>query len=68
MALSTPPATLSKTFVPAVQQPRLGEHVVHGGDALNENIVLKASNSRFRFPLGKTFGISVTGGNSTSMA
>ncbi len=32
--LTTPPATLSNTFVPADEQPRLGEQVVHGGDAL----------------------------------
>ena len=31
--LTTLPATLSNTFVPADQQSRLGEHVAHGGDA-----------------------------------
>ena len=34
--LTTPPATLSNTFVPADQQSRLGEHVVPGGNALTE--------------------------------
>ena len=38
--LTTPPSTLSKligpTFVPADEQSRLGEQVVHGGDALTE--------------------------------
>ena len=62
-----------------MQQPRLGEHVVDGGDALTEwhvhrsgvqqlNIVLKATYSRFRQPMGKLFGVSVTGGKSTSTA
>ena len=31
--LTTPPATLSNTFVPADEQSRLGEQVVHGGNA-----------------------------------
>ena len=65
------PTTLSKTFVPADQQLRLGEHAVHGGDALTEwhvhrsgvqqlNIVLKASNSRLRYPWESPdrFGVS----------
>ena len=37
--LTTPPATLSNrpyASVPADEQPRLGEQVVHGGDALTE--------------------------------
>ena len=34
--LTTPPATLTNTFVAADQQSRLGEHVVHGGDAPTE--------------------------------
>ena len=36
--LTTPPTTLQRgpTFVPADEQPRLGEHVVHGDDALTE--------------------------------
>ena len=37
--LITPPATLSNrpyAFVPADEQPRIGEQVVHGGDALTE--------------------------------
>ena len=63
--------TLSNTFVPADQQLRLGEHAVHGGDALTEwhvhrsgvqqlNIVLKASNSRLRYPWESPdrFGVS----------
>ena len=35
--LTTPPATLSnRPYVPADEQPRLGEQVVHGGDAVTE--------------------------------
>ena len=34
--LTTPQATLTNTFVAAYQQSRLGEHVVHGGDAPTE--------------------------------
>ena len=72
-----------KYVIPADQQPRLGEHVVHGGDALAEryvhrsgvqqlHIVLKASNSidsvRYPWESPDRFGVSLTGGKSTSTA
>ena len=61
--LTTPPSTLSnRPYVCTDEQPRLGEQVVHGGDALTKlsdmatgrvcsvQLVLKASNSRLRYP------------------